>query len=195
MAPSRCTWHRVRNRSAAAGRRGFLERGLPAAAKLLSTRCQVQQGARLQNQTLDSFLGGAAGSTPVLQQPQHTHLLPPPASSIASCLSCCTPHTYRCCWLHSCHCTGANGYGHTPYGAPGGAAAPAPAATTSIKLKDCPTPELLHSSHPLLLLLLVNILFHRGQWLWPYSLWSAWWCSCARTCGHHQHQAEGLPHA
>jgi hypothetical protein len=36
---------------------------------------------------------------------------------------------------------GANGYG--PCGAPGGAAAAAPQATASIKLKDCPTPELL----------------------------------------------------
>jgi hypothetical protein len=37
--------------------------------------------------------------------------------------------------------SGANGYG--PYGAPGGAAAAPPQATASIKLKDCPTPELL----------------------------------------------------
>jgi hypothetical protein len=48
----------------------------------------------------------------------------------------------HCCLHPSLH-AGANCYGHTPYGAPGGAAAPAPAATTSIKLKDCPTPELL----------------------------------------------------
>jgi hypothetical protein len=74
--------------------------------------------------------------------------------------------------------------GYGPYGAPCGAAPPAPAATVSIKLKDCSTPCTVLFSHPLMLLLFTADWRYATAQVLPLR---AWWCSSARTCGHDQH--------